>query len=429
MLRKLDPLEKIYFNPDSRSDIFFSVKFTEKKFVDKAIENFQKFFCGTRLKVIGDAYYKADTELQVMKMPNWIQEADTASIWAQNNIMTPLSTRLANIAANDNIVVVQSNHNISDGGFLLDVMKNVLADTSNLEPVSEPPLRLIEAFSTEIQNANRAYEQNPNLFKKGERTIYKYDWNDPHLATPGTKQIQSKHVIHSEDLMCYDKKTKRPKSVSEAQFASLAFTMQALCNYDPKDYKPMGIDIIADARRFMQDKSKINWRFGQCFASPTANAIPKKGDTVKTIMDKFKKSIKSKSADIIFHDLTTLETFLSPHPSQLLPVISSIGPIQFKRPIVDFDLRNWVTTTLGVGDNGKANGTVWSFISYSKINETKNDLIIYQLHDPSQTTVLNNKLLLESCIHFLTKIPLDTSYEDALYEIERFQKQIINDYK
>ena len=146
-------------------------------------------------------------------------------------------------------------------------------------------------------------------------------------------------------------------------------------------------------------------------------------------MDKFKKSIKSKSADIIFHDLTTLEKFLSPHPSQLLPVISSIGPIQFKRPIVDFDLRNWVTTTLGVGDNGSANGTVWSFISYSKINETKNDLIIYQLHDPSQTTVLNNKLLLESCIHFLTKIPLDTSYEDALYEIERFQKQIINDYK
>ena len=107
---------------------------------------------------------------------------------------------------------------------------------------------------------------------------------------------------------------------------------------------------------------------------------------------------------------------------------SSIGPIRFKKPIIDIDLRNFHTVTQKIGDHGKANGTIWSFISYSKVNETKNDLHIYSLCSPDYVTLLNDTLLRESVIHFLTKIPLDTKYEDALREIENFQDKIRKDF-
>ena len=105
MLRKLDPLEKLFFNPHAQNDIYFAIKFTEKKYVDKALENFQKFFNGTHLKVVGDHYYKTSTEHKVSKLPNWIQNTDKANIWAEDNLVTPASERLTNIAVNDRIIV------------------------------------------------------------------------------------------------------------------------------------------------------------------------------------------------------------------------------------------------------------------------------------------------------------------------------------
>ena len=324
-------------------------------------------------------------------------------------------------------LLIQSNHNISDGGFLLDALKNVLSDTSNQKPVEDPPYRLVEAFSEEINNAKKAYSK--KTYKpEFEMTTYKNDCNDPHLTVTGTKRGQSTTIIHAEDLMCYDKKEKRPKQCSESQFVSLGLALSALNNHKPSDYNLFGIPIIVDARRFMNDKSRINWRFGQCFAAPVIGVQPQPGDTVKTLMDKITKSIRQKDTNFIFNDLIHLDAFLQPKPSQLYGIVSSIGPIKFKKPIVDIDLKNFYKTTEGVGDNGQAAGASWSFISYSKINEDKNDLALFHLHNPSEVTMLNDKLLLDSVIHFLTKIPLDTKYEDALHEIERFQHEIIKNF-
>lgn len=120
----------------------------------------------------------------------------------------------------------------------------------------------------------------------------------------------------------------------------------------------------------------------------------------------------------------SFDSFLKPRPATIIPCISSIGPIKFRKPIVDVDLRNFHTTKLGLGDHGKAAGTMWSFISYSKVNETKNDLHLFFLNNPADTILETDTVLRESVLHFLTKIPLDTKYEDALLEIENFQAKI-----
>ena len=428
MLRKFDPLEKIFFNPHAQNDVYFSIKFTEKKYVEKALENFQKYFAGTRLRVGEDCYYKATTPHTVKKIPNWIQETEAANIWAQENLVTPASERLTNFAVNDTILTVQSNHNVSDGGFVLDALQRIFDDTSNIQPMTEPPYRLTEAFSQEIEKAKKAFSNKQTKQQAYEMKTYKYNCDDPHLAKPGTKSIQSTHLIHAHDLMCYDKKEKRPKQCSESQFVAIDFALSALSKCKPTDYKPIAISIIADARRFMIDKSKINWRFGQCFAAPLIVAKPEPGDTVKSIINKVRDSIRSESSDYIFNDILTFDSFLKPKPSQFFSTPSSIGPIKYKRPILDIDLRTFIKTTEGVGDHGRAFGAQFPYISYSKINENRNDLIIYTIQHPDEVSMLTNKLFVESIVYFLTKIPLDTKYEDALYEIERFQEQIIKNY-
>lgn len=427
MIRPLDQLEKAFFNPIAQNDIFFSMKFTEKKYVEKATENFIKLFSGLRLKVVNDSYFKREMNA-VHKLPNWIQDCKMASKWAEENIFTPISEGLANIAANDRILVIHSSHVISDGGFCVDACQHVLDDMTNQPDNSEPPYTMQEAFQQEINDSIRYYSNNPKPKSNLPIITYKYDCDSPYLAPIGTKKIESDYEIHSHDLCCYDKKTKKLSALSESQFAALAFAMSALNNHNPKDYNPLVISYILDARRFMYYKSRINWKFGQCLAAPLAGAIPQEGDTVKDIIMKIRSSIKEQDVNSIFDDVCKLKIFMTPFPSQIVPQVSSIGPIRFKRPVLDVDLRNFHTVLQKKGDHGKANGTIWSFISYSKVNETKNDLHLFSLCSPDNVSLLHDTLLRESICHFLTKIPLDTKYEDALLEIENFQNTIKKDF-
>lgn len=401
MIRRLDPLEKLFFNPASQNDIYFSIKFSDKKHLERALSNFVKIFSGLRLKVTNDCYCKRDNEPPVHQLPNWIQDCKMASKWAEDHICVPFTEGLANIASNDKIITVQSSHNLSDGGFLLSAIDHIFDDMTNDKKISDPPYTMREAFKQEIDDSIKYYDEHrKNQNNILQPTTCKYDTDSPYLAPVGSRKVETDYVIHSHDLCCYDKNEKKPKFLSESQFAALAFAMSALNGDDPLDYKQLGIACIVDCRRFMYDKKRIDWRFGQCFSSPIAGAVPEKGDKVIDILKKTRNSIKQQNSYSIFNDLLTFDSFLKPRPNTIIPCISSIGPIKFKKPIVDIDLRNFHTTKLGLGDHGKSAGTMWSFISYSKINEVKNDLHLFFLNNPADTTLENDTVLRESVLHF-----------------------------
>lgn len=169
---------------------------------------------------------------------------------------------LSNIATNDRIIVVCSSHNLSDGGFLLNAIDHIYDDMSDLPKQSLPPYTMKEAFPQEINNAVHFYDQHPNQKPNLQLTTCKYDTESLFLAPAGTRKVETDYIIHAKDLCCYNKKEKRPKSLSKSQFAALAFAISALKKDDPKDYKPLVITVIADARRFMYNKKRIDWRFG-----------------------------------------------------------------------------------------------------------------------------------------------------------------------
>ena len=104
--------------------------------------------------------------------------------------------------------------------------------------------------------------------------------------------------------------------------------------------------------------------------------------------------------------------------------VSSIGPMKFKKPILDINLRDCVTKWTNEGDHGTSAGMMYSFISYSKVNETSNNLEIFSSNDCSCVTMENDFVMRNSIYHFLTNILWTASYEDALLELENYQDKV-----
>ena len=88
------------------------------------------------------------------------------------------------------------------------------------------------------------------------------------------------------------------------------------------------------------------------------------------------------------------------------------------------DLKDGMKLTPGKGDHGEQNGSLFEIISYSKINEYRNDFIYMANIWPSSMTLENGKILFDSFTHFITKVPITARFDDTLDELINVQKSI-----
>lgn len=51
--------------------------------------------------------------IPIYQIPNWVQDCKEANRWAFDNCTLPLTEGLGTIAANDQIIVINSSHNLS----------------------------------------------------------------------------------------------------------------------------------------------------------------------------------------------------------------------------------------------------------------------------------------------------------------------------
>ena len=73
------------------------------------------------------------------------------------------------------------------------------------------------------------------------------------------------------------------------------------------------------------------------------------------------------------------------------------------------------------GDHGENNGSQFTILSYSKLNEYKQDFFCLSRFFPASTTVCDGTTLTESFKHFMKKVPLDAKFNDALNELINFK--------
>lgn len=427
MQRALKGVENYFANPNYQENLLLSIKFDDPKHVQTALDNFKKIFSGFRLKILEGHYYtKSSTSIPVHSIPNWIQDCRSANMWVFEHHTLPLFEGLATVAVNDHIIVINSSHTLSDGGFMVNALQECLSDMKDVKENKSAPLYSSDAFKSEFEDAEKKFDKK-KIWPMDKLTTCKYDVNDPHLAPIGTQFIDLEEVFPVDQLACYDRAKKKPQSISEVSSIGIAMSILALNklkNNIDYDYKqPISITSVFDVRRFSENKNKkFNYSFGNCVAQPTLMAEVSRNDTIENVCKKFRSYINELIPHGAFYSAGHMSDLLVTPLKVIFGCLSSIGPISFRRPIIDFDIRDCGKMKLGIGDHGEKGGSQFTILTYSKINEYKKDFFVLGRFFPSMTTVQDGTILYESVKHFMKTVPLNALFSDALHELIDFQK-------
>lgn len=438
MLRSLEGIENNFANPVYSSFIDFALKFENPQCVPQVVSNFEKIFSGLRLKVVDQHFAKASENAvqdSKIKLPSWIQNCKTACDWMNENYTLPISTRLATIAYNDNMVAIVSNHDLSDSGFILraiehcfdkDILKspenNSLSEKEQDELLA--PIRESIAFKDEMEAA----EKNPKLHPYTDCTSYKYDIKDPHFEKSNPAALSYHDEIPAEKMTNYDKKKKRPIHMNELMWTAITISQYAMALNVEKGVprkQILSLPIIIDSRKFMKDPSKVDWRYCNCVTAANLRAYPKSGMSLLDIFKQFRDDLNWHNPDGFYYWIKH-GNFIG-NKGEAYPINSSIGPVKLQPPITDFHIQSKTLIDKKAPLNSDY-GQGLNVFSYSKI--TKGQNIYCPTFNFLNTNQLQKNVLVlrESFKHFITEIPLETSFDEALKELTDFQGKLLNYY-
>ncbi|OHT15275.1 hypothetical protein TRFO_42611 [Tritrichomonas foetus] len=430
MLRKLEGIEKSFAGPDMSSFLNLAIKFEDQKSLNKALNNFKKIFGGRSLKVVDGAIYKSSEMSPIEKLPMWIQDCHSACDWVQNHTK-PIDQTLTTISHNDSIIAINSNHNVSDGGFMLRAFKHCLDDDIGEYPFGESPLAISEAFKDELAECEKIQ---PELFKHSLNTCFPFDPKDPHLV-PRERRNEMKHVMIEDKLdtnllQCFDKKLHRPKNLTESIMMAMSLTLSTFNNYNcdheslSKQIDRLGLTMVYDLRRFTNPQN-INWRYANAVSSISLQTIPNDRDSLSDICKKFRNVILEVQGPPIFYNVNHGE--YNSKPYHIHGCSSNLGPIVIKRPIKDFHINAKYVTSSDFYDSGE-NGSDIFFLTFSKVTQTKNELSTLLCSAPTTVTGKTFHIFHETLFHILKDIPYDTNIVEAYKEIKDFQNKLSAEY-
>ncbi|KAK8849330.1 hypothetical protein M9Y10_018702 [Tritrichomonas musculus] len=436
MLRPLEGIEKAFGNPFFSSNVQFSIKLENSNLVDKVVKNFNKIFLGLRLKVVDGHYAKTsddETIGGIMKLPMWIQDCKAACHWIEQNGTFPVDKRLTTIASNDRIVVVSTNHIAADSGFIMNAVEHSLDDDivnayksdENLSPDEKMvPIPDSIAFKTEIERAERV---KPNLHPNKLITSFPYDVNTKYLVDHSPKEIHFDDEIPIENLTCFDKKSKKPKQMNELLWTGITINQNAMAKIkEGSSYKrqPLALPIIVDTRKFADDPSKLNWRNTNCVTACNLLADPTDDMTIRDIFNLFRKDLNSHMKDGFYYWINNGN--FTGEPGRAYGRNSGIGTVKINRPIMDFFLQ----AVFAVSDKVKFEHKDilgLNLFSFTKMTPKKSIFCPTFYYDSSNQLMRETLVLKEAFTHFITKVPIDTKYKDALDELQHFQQNLLNE--
>ena len=440
MLRPLVPFEYSFLRPGYLENIVVSLKFSESKFVDRAVENYRRLMYGLRIHVEDQKYYRNSNksgDINIVKIPNWIQDCRIAGDWLFKNHTKDMSDSLAVIGYNSRIVSVNSNHNLSDGVFMINAINHILDDPSTVPFCDGAPVPAENEFVDDFKDGEKYFDRSL-ILPTQKKTMAKIDESDPMLGGADAPIIEYNIEIPSEKLSCYDHKTKSLKGFSDLTFTAMSMAMTALKHTNnestfEKLCKPieyLSSNAVIDLRRFgrhTKDMTTKNfdWRLGQC-VSVTSLGIEAdtEKDSVRELSKKFRQYLNKISPHGLFYGYHHFDEIVPPTPGHVNGVSSCIGAIKIKHPIIDFDFADKVKIDPKYGSSKGCGGSQFAMVSYSKITETKNNVHLYFHYRPEDLSYANFKILQQSIAHFITHVPIDYNYRKALHEICEFQKEL-----
>lgn len=402
--RRILPEESYFMMEEFKEMCQLAVKVDNKQVLEKILNNFKKGFVGLRLRTDGQFLLPAKDDLEIVRFPKDLTDCRDACETLYKDHSPSWKDRLATIGMNDQIIAISSNHLCCDGGLLLHNFLHCLDDDIG-EP-AELPWPICEAYKEDLA---RAQLSSIKLSHVDELTDMFLDPRNKPSEIPKRASFYDE-ITPVHEFQCYNSNTKKITGLTESIFSASCLTLSAIGDA----IKKFGVCNCCEIRKYLKP-GQLNLSCCNHFVCMkiVAHGI-KHSNTIRDLNNAFREDLRRKQTDG-----TIFKTYLAPYdskfPNKALINCSNVGPIRYKAPIKDF----WMQSAM----NKQALRGFFFLVSYSKISESENNIVTRLTVDQDTIPPPLAKMVNDSILYTLTKLPLDLKLLDAVKAIQRFQRK------
>jgi hypothetical protein len=411
MIRALEGIEHAFVKPFAPEFVQLALKFSAPSVIPKVLNNFRKFFkIGLATKAVDGAFYAHNIPPNIERVPGWIIDCESACSWIVDNHTPPVSEGLCKIAANNELVVVNANHTVADGGYLKRVIANCLSD--NVEEPALFPFAMKQTYQKEIE---KSLQIPPIWFPYNKCSSVCIDPENSQIAPPGTRAFMWSFRVQANQLSCFDKARKKTLNLGGTLWVAKSLSIGTR----GKSINPLGIPVIVDLRKYV-DQKLLNNACLNNVASVILSVETRPDMTLAELAERFRLDLDRHEKHMSHFYGTTINPWDPVTPNHFYGCSSNMGAVSLKPPLKDF--------YISAGTHRFDMPSQLFLGTFSRITPFRNELVLQVRFAPSSVCVKDAKIITDSILHCLTAIPMNTTLKAAHQELEAFQAQLDQEY-
>lgn len=397
-MRKLSPFESFPIHGNIWCQL--AMKFHNKKDAHDVAHVLNEKIMGTRVCSDGVNIIPLMKHTELVKIPQFT-DINYAVNYVTKFHIPKCSEALGKIAYNDKIVVVNTNHTVGDGTYLIDLNKFVLGESKLSDNHLQTPIALEEAFKEEMAP----------LSGEPDFMSTPFNYEKTRFAVP--ESVFAPHLpfeIPLEKLKCYN--NGKLNRITDNLWTSLIMSASAKNNY----IDMFGLYVCYNLRKHMKKPTT----FDHCniFARKAVSVpINDKDEFLTSVNDRFRQKFdEQKALDDLFR-FVKQSKFKHPPNSALNLEISNVGTVKATGIIEDI--------YLGLKIPLSYSGTELCLLTYT-IDYGKRKVLMGSVRSPIHVIPLaDGQLIAGSVQHFLENIDLHTKVNDAMQQLYKFQQNYV----
>ncbi|EAY05026.1 hypothetical protein TVAG_416690 [Trichomonas vaginalis G3] len=397
-MRKLAPFE--IFPVKGKNWIQLAMKFGSKSEAYDVANMINKKAFGTRLRSDETHLIPLEKSPELVKIPEF-PNLIAATEFVKQNYTPSCHQSLGVVTYNDNMVILNSNHSVSDGVYIMELNKFILGESKMEDNHLPVPISFDEAFADYYKSLRGHAIFDTSHYKY---TLTKSPQKDTEAASYYT------YVIPYEQLKAYNKNTNKIKNVTDNIWASYVLSSAAHNGY----LDNYGVFACVNLRPYLP---KVTFDYANIF-SRKAVAVPMKdrNETLQSVCSRFRKIFDSKQA---LDDLFRLErdgNFKTVPTGMFNLETSNVGIYKATGPILDIYVSTKIQNAFTANE--------LCFLTYT-VDHGKTKELVCQLRHPTHLIATEEVSKLASSTEFFMK-NMDLSYKvgDVFDELTKYQKTL-----
>ena len=417
--RPLDESEFYFVSKEAMEFVQLCIKLKSPEKIENYVNQVRQSIAGLYSKCDRKYLYNVDrkpNEIEIHKIPNYLKSYDLQDVnqWMYENHTPDIHDHLAEIAANDTMLVINSSHVCADGGYLASIVKNIQS-RNGLPPHPTVPGSIIELLKDHFDSV-QSQNKEVKLFQSDQVTYLLNLKENPDVLETSKAHSLFK-ILKAKELSCFNQSNAKLQGLTDMMYCGLSLSLSAKNN----KLGALGCNTCVDFRKVIpsQKVSKEMTNFFSTINIVSANmSNPSNknltiGDISKLFRDNFTMLMKDNA--LFYSHLHPVDMHRDNTPFAHL---SNIGVIKIldNSPIEDFAIRLQV--------NQKAAQEVFQIVSYSKVSKGRNDVHFQCAYSPKIISDHDAKVIFDSFVYFMKNINIDTKVVDAYNSMKKIQSKI-----